>query len=149
GERAALSGRGRPAIVAEADPPASVLDAAEQVGAPLLRWGRHVGSRAHPGQWDYWGPATRRAALAYPALRGQRQLRNAAAALAALDTLRERLPVSMQDVRRGGGAPAVAARDALAPVQPRRHARHGRRDAGTHPVVRRHPRPAAQARRRS
>ena len=43
----------------------------------------------------------RRSALAYPALRGANQLLNASAALAALEALRDRLPVSAQDVRLG------------------------------------------------
>ena len=117
-EKAGIFRRARPAIVAEADPPASVLEAAERVGAPLLRLGRDFGYRAHPGQWDYWGPGTRRAALAHPALRGQRQLRNAAAALAALDALRERLPVGMQDVRRGLAEVALPGRFQVLPGRP-------------------------------
>src|SRR3970282_193204 len=118
GERAALSGRGRPALVADPDPPASVLDAAERAGAPLLLLGRDFGYRAHAGQWDFWGPAARRPALAYPALRGQRQLRNAAAALAALDALRERLPASMQDVRRGLAEVVLPGRFQVLPGRP-------------------------------
>jgi dihydrofolate synthase/folylpolyglutamate synthase len=100
-EKAGIFRAGRPAVLADADPPASVLEAAERLGTPLLRLGHEFGFRTHPGQWDYWGPGSKRPALAHPALRGQRQLHNAAAALAALDALRERLPVSMQDVRRG------------------------------------------------
>lgn len=117
-EKAGIFRAGRPAVIAEADPPASVLAAAERVGASLLRLGRDFGYRAHPGQWDYWGPGTRRPALAYPALRGQRQLHNAAGALAALDTLRERLPVSMQDVRRGLAEVVLPGRFQVLPGRP-------------------------------
>jgi dihydrofolate synthase/folylpolyglutamate synthase len=39
--------------------------------------------------------------LPYPALRGAYQLNNASAALAALDALKDKLPVSMEAVRRG------------------------------------------------
>ena len=117
-EKAGIFRAGRPAVIAEADPPASVLAAAERVGASLLRLGRDFGYRVHPGQWDYWGPGTRRPALAYPALRGQRQLHNAAGALAALDTLRERLPVSMQDVRRGLAEVVLPGRFQVLPGRP-------------------------------
>jgi dihydrofolate synthase/folylpolyglutamate synthase len=117
-EKAGIFRPGRPAIVADADPPASVLDAAESVGAPLLLLGRDFGYHAHAGQWDYWGPAARRSALAYPALRGQRQLRNAVAALAALDALREHLPVSMQDVRRGFAEVVLPGRFQVLPGRP-------------------------------
>jgi dihydrofolate synthase/folylpolyglutamate synthase len=117
-EKAGIFRQGRPALVADPDPPASVLDAAERAGAPLLLLGRDFGYRAHAGQWDFWGPAARRPALAYPALRGQRQLRNAAAALAALDALRERLPVSMQDVRRGLAEVVLPGRFQVLPGRP-------------------------------
>ncbi len=117
-EKAGIFRPGRPAILADTDPPASVLETAERLGAPLLLLGRDFGYRAHPGQWDYWGVASRRSALAYPALRGQRQLRNAAAALAALDALRERLPVSMQDVRRGLAEPVLSGRFRVLPGRP-------------------------------
>ncbi len=118
GEKAGVFRAGRPAILADADPPASVLAAAARLGAPLLQLGRDFGYQVHPGQWDYWGPAAKRSALAYPALRGKRQLTNAAAALAALDALRERLPVSMGDVRRGLAEVALPGRFQVLPGRP-------------------------------
>lgn len=118
-EKAGIFRPARPAVVADPDPPASVQEAAQHVGAHLLRLDQEFGYREHPGQWDYWGPGGRRAALAYPALRGARQVRNAAAALAALDALRERLPVSMQDVRRGLAEVTLAGRFQVLPGRPR------------------------------
>jgi dihydrofolate synthase/folylpolyglutamate synthase len=47
------------------------------------------------------GGVMRRGGLAFPALRGERQLANAACALAALDALSRDLPVAMKDIRRG------------------------------------------------
>jgi len=96
-EKAGIFRAGRPAVIAEPDPPRSVAGAR---GAKLFL-GRDFGYQARAGQWSYWGPAGRRAGLAHPALRGAAQLRNAAAALCALDSVRERLPVAMQDIRRG------------------------------------------------
>jgi dihydrofolate synthase/folylpolyglutamate synthase len=96
-EKAGIFRAGRPAVIAEPQPPQSVLSAP----------GRHFLLRKDFGyvdqqtQWSYWGPAGRRSGLAHPALRGALQLRNAAAAMCALDTLRERLPLGVQDVRRG------------------------------------------------
>src|SRR6185369_14734783 len=52
-------------------------------------------------QWSWEGRATRFSGLAYPALRGANQLLNAAGVLAALEALRQRLPVSAQAVRSG------------------------------------------------
>jgi dihydrofolate synthase/folylpolyglutamate synthase len=96
-EKAGIFRAGRPAVVAEPDPPASVLSS---VGEKLLV-GKDFGYTHEAGQWTYWGPGGKRPALAHPALRGAMQLRNASAALCALDALRERVPVAMQDVRRG------------------------------------------------
>jgi dihydrofolate synthase/folylpolyglutamate synthase len=56
--------------------------------------------------------------MAFPALRGAIQLRNASAALAALDALRERLPVSMQAVRTGLAEVALPGRFQLLPGRP-------------------------------
>jgi dihydrofolate synthase / folylpolyglutamate synthase len=117
-EKAGILRRGRAAIIADPQPPASVLEVSAQVGAQLLLLGRDFGYRAHAGQWDFRGPAGRRAALGYPALRGARQLRNAAAALATLDALRERLPVSMQDVRRGLAEVVLPGRFQVLPGRP-------------------------------
>jgi dihydrofolate synthase / folylpolyglutamate synthase len=74
--------------------------------------------RTHPGQWDFLGPRGTRAALAYPALRGARQVRNAAAALAALDALYPRIAISMQDVRRGLADAVVPGRFQVLPGRP-------------------------------
>jgi len=52
-------------------------------------------------QWRYSGPAGARHALPFPALRGAHQLGNAATALAALDALRDRLPVAANAIRAG------------------------------------------------
>jgi dihydrofolate synthase/folylpolyglutamate synthase len=52
-------------------------------------------------QWQYWGPRGKRSALPYPALRGTCQLANAAASIAALESMRERVPVTVNDIRAG------------------------------------------------
>jgi dihydrofolate synthase/folylpolyglutamate synthase len=113
-EKAGIFRPGRPAVVADPDPPASVLAA----DARLLLLGRDFGYQSQDTQWAYWGPAGKRSGLAHPALRGRVQLRNASAALAALDSLRERLPVAMQDVRRGLAEVSVPGRFQVLPGRP-------------------------------
>ena len=113
-EKAGIFRPGRPAVVAEPEPPRTVL-AAE---ARLLLIGRDFGYASEGVQWSYWGPAGKRAGLAHPALRGAVQLRNAAAALAALDALRERLPIAMQDVRHGLAEAALPGRFQVLPGRP-------------------------------
>ncbi len=100
-EKAHICRRGRPLICAEPDPPRSVLDVAAAVGADLWRL-RHDFDCAGDGrQWRYRGRHGRRHGLPYPSLRGDRQLFNASAALAALESLSRALPVSQQAVREG------------------------------------------------
>jgi len=100
-EKAGIFRAGCPAVVAEPDPPATLLEHAARLGAQLYLVDRDFGARAGDGQWTYWSWLVRRSALPWPGLRGACQLGNAAAALAALDCLRARLPVDMGAVRRG------------------------------------------------
>ncbi|MCK6383726.1 MAG: bifunctional tetrahydrofolate synthase/dihydrofolate synthase [Rhodocyclaceae bacterium] len=100
-EKAGIFRPGRPAIVGDARPPASLLAHAQAIGAELLVQGRDFGHLAGEGQWTFWSRRGRRGGLAHPALRGAVQLANASTALAALESLAGRLPVSMQDIRRG------------------------------------------------
>ena len=117
-EKAGIFRAGRPAVVADPMPPRSVLEAAAALGARLLLIGRDFHCRADGNQWLFESPEGRRATLAHPALRGANQLRNAGAALAALETLRERLPVAMQDVRRGLAEVALPGRFQVLPGRP-------------------------------
>jgi dihydrofolate synthase/folylpolyglutamate synthase len=117
-EKAGIFRQGRPAVVADAKPPQSVFDVATATGARVLLGGRDFGFTAESAQWVYWGPGGKRPALAYPALRGPIQLVNAAASITALDTLRDRLPVAMQDIRRGLAEVEVPARFQVLPGRP-------------------------------
>jgi dihydrofolate synthase / folylpolyglutamate synthase len=96
-EKAGIFRARRPAVIAEPKPPRTVLEAP---GVHYLL-GRDFGYTDERSQWTYWGPAGKRAGLAHPALRGAMQLGNAAAAMCALDCLRDKLPLEMQAVRRG------------------------------------------------
>jgi dihydrofolate synthase/folylpolyglutamate synthase len=113
-EKAGIFRPGRPAVVADPHPPQSVLDAQ----ARLLLIGRDFGYAEEGPQWSYWGPGGRRGGLAHPALRGRMQLRNAAAALCALETLRERLPLAMQEARRGLAEVSLPGRFQVVPGRP-------------------------------
>ncbi len=117
-EKAGIFRPSRPAVVADATPPQSVLDIAAATHAKLLLGGRDFGFTADSVQWVYWGPGGKRPPLAHPALRSPIQLVNAATSIAALDTLRERLPVAMQDVRRGLAEVELAGRFQMLPGRP-------------------------------
>ena len=111
-EKAGIFRAGRPAVVAEPKPPQSVLDAP----GDKLFFSRDFSYTTDGGQWTYAGPGGRRAGLAYPALRGAIQLRNASAALCALDALR--LPIAMQEIRRGLAEVSLPARFQTLPGRP-------------------------------
>jgi dihydrofolate synthase/folylpolyglutamate synthase len=91
----------RVAVCADPDPPTSVLKYAESVGATLWLAGRDYGYAAERSQWRYWSPMGNRPGLSLPALRGRYQIANAAACLAALESIRDRLPVSGGAIRDG------------------------------------------------
>ena len=111
-EKAGIFRPYRPAVIAEPDPPHSVLGA---VGNKLLI-GKDFGYQRQENQWTYWGPRGRRPGLAHPALRGGIQLRNAAAVLCAFDALE--LPVAMQEVRRGLAEVTLPGRFQVLPGRP-------------------------------
>jgi len=119
GEKAGIMRAGRPVVVADPAPPDSVLDVARHLGARLLLLGRDFGFDAAPVQWRYRAPTGRAVSLGWPAMRGSTQLRNAAAALCALDCLRERLPVPMQAIRLGLARAVLPGRFEVLPGVPR------------------------------
>ena len=117
-EKAGIFRGGRPAICADADPPATLSAHAATISAGLMLINRDFGYVADPTQWRYWGPGGERHGLPYPALRGSYQLANAAACITALNCLRERLPVTAQDVRSGLLLADLAGRFQVLPGRP-------------------------------
>ncbi len=117
-EKAGIFRAGRPAICADADPPATLSAHAAAIGAGLMLINRDFGYVADQTQWRYWGPGGERHGLPYPALRGSYQLANAAACITALNCLRERLPVTAQDVRSGLLLADLAGRFQVLPGRP-------------------------------
>jgi len=117
-EKAGIFRAGRPAVCAEPDPPATIEAEAGRVGARLLRFGSDFGCAGDRFQWSYWGPGGRRGGLPVPALRGEHQLRNAAAALAILDELRDKLPVAMRELKQGLVEVALPGRFQVIPGRP-------------------------------
>ena len=121
-EKAGIFRAGKPAICADPVPPQTLIDHAGQIGAELWLFGRDFRYEGQAGserqQWSYIGPTWRRSSLAYPALRGANQLINTTAALAGLEALRDRLPVSAQDIRLGLANVELAGRFQVLPGKP-------------------------------
>ncbi|CAN7236027.1 bifunctional tetrahydrofolate synthase/dihydrofolate synthase [Variovorax sp. LjRoot130] len=117
-EKAGIMRAGRPAIVSDPMPPQSVIDHAEAIGADLWRVGRDFNVSGDKQQWGWSGRGRRYSGLAYPALRGANQLVNAAGVLAALESLRQRLPVTAQAVRTGLAMVELPGRFQIVPGEP-------------------------------
>jgi len=117
-EKAGILRTGKPAIVSDPEPPASVLDRAVDIGAELWRLGHDFNFSGDKQQWAWAGRGRRYTGLAYPALRGANQLINASGVLAALEAVRSRLPVTAQAVRNGLALVQLPGRFQIVPGQP-------------------------------
>jgi dihydrofolate synthase/folylpolyglutamate synthase len=117
-EKAGVFRSGKVAICADAEVPQAIRSYAQQIGAELWCIGQEFGFQQNQQQWNYRSKSGARNALPYPALRGAFQLNNASAALAALDALKEKLPVSMAAVRRGLVEVQLAGRFQFVPGKP-------------------------------
>ena len=117
-EKAGIFRPGKAAICSDPVPPQSLIDHANAIGADLWLLGRDFNYTGDKQQWNYGGRGQRRNALGYPSLRGANQLLNASAALAALEALRQQLPVSAQEVRSGFVMMDLPGRFQVLPGQP-------------------------------
>jgi dihydrofolate synthase/folylpolyglutamate synthase len=109
-EKAGIFRAGRPAIVAESVPPASLLDEARRVGANLRRAGRDYAFEiAADGHWTWHGGETR-LSLPPPGLSAPCQHANAAGAIGVLHALRGRLGWNPAAIARGVAEARVGAR---------------------------------------
>ena len=101
-EKAGIFRAGRPAICADPIPPMSLLNHAHALGSHLYQvgeaYGYELNAEAQTPVWRWWSKQQTYSNLPLPALQGQHQLTNAAAAIMALETdvLRERLSISRQ-----------------------------------------------------
>ena len=117
-EKAGIFRRGRPAVCADDDPPASLLAQASAVGADLFLIGRDFGHSRTDTAWAFWSSAGKKNGLPPPALRGACQLDNAAAAFECVRTLQQRLPVDMGALRNGLLEATIPARFQVLPGKP-------------------------------
>ncbi len=101
-EKAGVMRAGRPAVVADAEPPPALIEYAQRLKAHLYLLRREFDYQVRGDVWDWSGPGHRRhRALPKPGLMGQWQFRNAAGALMVLECLATQLSVSSEAIRRG------------------------------------------------
>jgi len=99
-EKAGIFRKARPAICGDRVPPASLLEHAAGIGAPLRVLGRDFDRRVHSETWSWKGGALEFDGLPLPALPGHIQYDNAATVIAALQS-HPRLAVPEAAIRRG------------------------------------------------
>jgi dihydrofolate synthase/folylpolyglutamate synthase len=117
-EKAGIMRAGRPVVVSDPAPPASLAARAAEVGAELWQISRDFNHQGDRQQWGWAGRGRRYNGLAYPALRGANQLLNASGVLAAFEALRECLPITAQAVRNGLALVELPGRFQIVPGQP-------------------------------
>lgn len=117
-EKARIMRAGRPVVVSDPVPPASIAAYAAEIGADLRQLGRDFSYGGDRQQWQWSGRERRFSGLAYPALRGVNQLLNASGVLAVFEALYERLPISAQAVRTGLALVELPGRFQVVPGQP-------------------------------
>lgn len=117
-EKAGIFRAARPAVSADPNPPLSLLQYAEEICARLKQIGRDFGAEPQEGQWLFWSREGWRLTLPYPSLRGTYQLDNASACLAALESLKDKLAVTPEDIRRGLLEAIVPGRFEVLPGKP-------------------------------
>ena len=100
-EKAGIFRRGRPAVLGSSEMPKSVGESAEAIGAQLIEPPRDFHwSRSGP-RWRWQGGVESHEDLPPPALGGAQQFDNAAAVLAVLESLSDRLPVTRDAIVHG------------------------------------------------
>lgn len=109
-EKAGIFRNNVPAVCSDAHPPASVVTYAEQIGAPIYRAGEQYRFEVGKNRWHWQGMGIRYDNLVRPGLRGAHQLDNAAGAIAVLQILSDRLPVTAEAINDGLSRPELHGR---------------------------------------
>jgi len=100
-EKAGIIRAGHPAVLGSAAMPKSVFAAAHALGVRLKIPGVDFHFRSAADHWEWADHDWRLRDLPLPALAGERQLANAAAAIAVLSALRGRLPIESDAIAPG------------------------------------------------
>lgn len=99
-EKAGVFRTGVPAICGDNDPPQSLLQYARQIHADLNCIHQNFGYQREGKGWQYLANRQVRYNLPLPALKGAYQLNNASCAIAAVESLQTKLPVTQDAIVR-------------------------------------------------
>lgn len=100
-EKAGIFRYGVPAIVGDANPPASLKQVATEIGAQFYVIGEHFAYQKQGNVWQWSSGAKQLINLPEPALKGEHQYRNASAVIMAINQLQHSLPVNDSAISQG------------------------------------------------
>ena len=100
-EKAGIMRTGKPVIIADEEPPASLVNHASDIGAEVTMLVSDAVITLEDQHWSLQATDRHWQQLPLPALQGRHQLNNAAAAILALAALGERLPLGEQAIMDG------------------------------------------------
>ena len=118
-EKAGILRSQQAAVYAEPNPPASVIEHANQLHTQLYTFQQDYDWQKTADSWKWLGPAKKsRYGLPYPSLRGDKQIQNAAAVVMVTELISDELPVTQADLKQGLGNVSLAGRFQIIPGQP-------------------------------
>jgi dihydrofolate synthase/folylpolyglutamate synthase len=100
-EKAGIFRKDRPAIVGDPLPPYTLMQTANEIGAPFFTINKDFGYRKLKTDWSWFSDHECIANLPEPALKGEHQFRNASSVIMAIRQLKDQLPVSVEAIREG------------------------------------------------
>ena len=114
-EKAGIYRPERPAICADPDPPPRLIEHARAIGAGLIQVNGNYAYSRVGDRWRWCSDSVRFNDLPLPLLQGEHQIGNAAAVLATLNSLRDRLPVTAEAIHTGLAQVQLAGRFQIIP----------------------------------
>ena len=102
-EKAGIFRKDRPAVCGVVHPPVNLQTIAKRLGTDLVQIEKDFGYTARcKTTWDFWSrKGAELTSLPMPSLIGEVQLANSATALAAIDSLKDKIPTEADAVRKG------------------------------------------------
>lgn len=100
-EKAGIMRKSRPVICAEPEPPLTIAQQAERIGAKLYQLGEHFSYTSHGDRWHWIGPGVEMKNLPMPQMIGGFQLQNASGVLMVVTALSHAVSLSEGQIHRG------------------------------------------------
>ncbi len=100
-EKAGILRPGKPAVIGDPNPPASLMEFAKAQGIELSLQGTDFGYERTECGWNWFGSEGRIEGLPMPGIAGEHQLLNAAAVVQLLRAVERQRPVSLDAIREG------------------------------------------------